>query len=75
MMKLLEECALFVKQRGWLLEEIVNELDSVELIKVGRKKAYKFIKPINLKERMVKVQQSKIKKNKKLTWKMGNSLK
>jgi len=45
---LLEECGLSVKQMGRLLDEIANELDNIELIKIGRKKAYKLIKPMDL---------------------------
>ena len=30
--RLLDECGLSVKQMGWLLDEIANELDSIELI-------------------------------------------
>ncbi len=45
---LLDECGLSVKQMGRLLEEIANELDSIEQIKIGRKKAYKLIKPMDL---------------------------
>lgn len=46
--RLLEECGLSIKQMGRLLEEIANELDSIESVKVGRKKAYKLIKPMDL---------------------------
>ena len=46
--RLLDECGLSVKQMGRLLDEIANELDSIELIKIGRKKAYKLIKPMDL---------------------------
>ena len=46
--RLLDECGLSVKQVGRLLDEIANELDNIELIKIGRKKAYKLIKPIDL---------------------------
>ncbi len=46
--RLLEECGLSVKQMGRLLDEIANELDSIEPVKVGRKKAYKLIKPMDL---------------------------
>ncbi len=42
------EFALSPKQIGRLLEEVANELDNVEMIKVGRKKAYKLIKPLDL---------------------------
>jgi len=45
---LLEECGLSTKQVGRLLDEIANELDSIEQIKIGRKKAYKLIKPMDL---------------------------
>ena len=46
--RLLDECGLSVKQIGRLLDEIANELDNIELIKIGRKKAYKLIKPMDL---------------------------
>ncbi len=46
--RLLEECGLSAKQMGRLLDEIANELDSIESIKIGRKKAYKLIKPVDL---------------------------
>ena len=42
------EFGLSQKQIGRLLEEIEREIDNVELIKIGRKKAYKLIKPIDL---------------------------
>ena len=45
---LLEECGLSSKQMGRLIEEIANELDTIEPIKIGRKKAYKLIKPLDL---------------------------
>ncbi len=43
-----KEFGLSQKQVGRLLEEIEREIDNVELIKIGRKKAYKLIKPIDL---------------------------
>lgn len=43
-----EEFSLSPKQIGRLLEEIANELDNVEMVKVGKKKAYKLIKPLDL---------------------------
>ena len=46
--RLLDECGLSVKQMGRLLEEIANELDGIETIKIGRKKAYKLLKPMDL---------------------------
>ncbi len=47
--RLLEECGgLSVKQMGRLLDEIAYELDSIEAIKIGRKKAYKLLKPMDL---------------------------
>ncbi len=46
--RLIDECGLSVKQMGRTLEEIANELDGIETIKIGRKKAYKLIKPIDL---------------------------
>ena len=46
--RLLDECGLSVKQMGRLLEEIANELDIIENVKIGRKKAYKLIKPMDL---------------------------
>jgi len=46
--KLLSECQLSSKQMGRLLDEISDELDSIQIIKVGRKKAYKLLKPIDL---------------------------
>ncbi len=45
---LLEECGLSFRQMGRLLDEIANELDGIEPIKVGKKKAYKLIKPMDL---------------------------
>ena len=45
---LLEECGLSVKQMGRLIDEIANELDNIEPIKIGRKKAYKLLKPMDL---------------------------
>jgi len=45
---LIEECGLSPKQMGRLLEEIANELDTIENIKIGRKKAYKLIQPMDL---------------------------
>ncbi len=45
---LLDECGLSVKQMGRLLDEIANELDNIEPIKIGRKKAYKLLKPMDL---------------------------
>ena len=46
--QLLEECGLSVKQMGRLLDEIANELDNIEMIKIGRKKAYRLIQPMDL---------------------------
>jgi len=45
---LLDECGLSPKQMGRLLDEIANELDTIENIKIGRKKAYKLIQPMDL---------------------------
>ena len=42
------EFALSPKQIGRLLEEVANELDNVEVVKLGRKKAYRLIKPLDL---------------------------
>ena len=46
--KLLDECGLSPKQMGRLLDEIAFELDSIENIKIGRKKAYKLLRPMDL---------------------------
>jgi len=46
--KLLDECGLSPKQMGRLLDEIALELDSIENIKIGRKKAYKLLRPMDL---------------------------
>ena len=46
--RLLEECGLSTKQMGRLLDEIAIELDSIESIKIGRKKAYKLLRPMDL---------------------------
>ena len=45
---LLNECKISSKQMGRLLDEIAYELDSVQIIKIGRKKAYKLLKPMDL---------------------------
>ena len=45
---LLEECGLSFRQMGRLLDEIADELDIIEPIKIGKKKAYKLIKPMDL---------------------------
>jgi len=45
---LLEEFGISTKQLGRFLDEIADELDNVEQIKIGRKKAWKLIKPIDL---------------------------
>jgi len=46
--KLLDECNLSSKQIGRLLDEIAEELDSIKTIKIGRRKAYKLLKPMDL---------------------------
>jgi len=46
--KLLDECNLSSKQIGRLLDEISEELDSINIIKIGRRKAYKLLKPMDL---------------------------
>ncbi len=46
--RLLDECGLSVKQMGRLLDEVANELDNIETIKIGRKRAYKLVKPMDL---------------------------
>jgi len=46
--RLLDECNLSSKQIGRLLDEIAEELDSVNIIKIGRRKAYKLLKPMDL---------------------------
>jgi len=45
---LLDELDISSKQIGRLLDQMVNELDEIEQIKIGRKKAYKMIKPIDV---------------------------
>ena len=46
--RLLDECNLSSKQMGRLLDEIAEELDSINIVKVGRKKAYKLLKPMDI---------------------------
>lgn len=46
--RLLDECNLSSKQMGRLLDEIAEELDLIMAIKIGRKKAYKLLKPMDL---------------------------
>jgi len=45
---LVREFGLSPKQIGRLLDEVATELDNVEQIKIGRKKAYRLIKPVDL---------------------------
>lgn len=42
------EFGLSYKQIGRLLDELADELDNIEVFKLGRKKAYRLIKPIDL---------------------------
>jgi len=46
--RLLKECNLSQRQMERLLQEISNELDTIEPIKIGRKNAYKLIKPMDI---------------------------
>ena len=46
--RLLDECNLSSKQMGRLLDEIAEELDSINIVKMGRKKAYKLLKPMDI---------------------------
>jgi len=45
---LLKECDLSQRQMERLLQEISNELDMIEAIKIGRKNAYRLIKPMDI---------------------------
>ena len=45
---LLDELNVSIKQMGRILDQMVEEIDSIELIMSGRRKTYKLIKPIDL---------------------------
>ena len=42
------EFGLSFKQTGRLLDEVADELDNIEVTKVGKRKAYRLIKPVDL---------------------------